>query len=157
MFNNVEKSPILISAKESEKNKGFYIIKKYIDIIYTDFNGKKIYKKEIIKEDEVSLKECPIIKEEEIVEYVGLDLNFYDIFLIINPYLLLSKKLYKFNIYTINYYEVGDKIVKGDKKYKETKFVSILDENFPTLKRYIDRDKWIRLTNTLKKFNKMSV
>ena len=141
MFKNVEKSPILISAKESEKNKGFYIIKKYIDIIYTDFNGKKIYKKEIIKEDEVSLKECPIIKEEEIVEYVGLDLNFYDIFLIFNHYLLLYKKIYKFNIYTINYYEVGDKIVKGDKKYKETKFVSILDENFPTLKRYIDRDK----------------
>ena len=72
---------------------------------------------------------------------MGLDLNFYDIFLIFNHYLLLYKKIYKFNIYTINYYEVGDKIVKGDKIYKKTKFVSILDENFPTLKRYIDRDK----------------
>ena len=72
---------------------------------------------------------------------MGLDLNFYDIFLIINPSLFLAKKFLKYNVYTINYYEVGDKIVKGDKKYKETKFISILDENFPTLKRYIDRDK----------------
>jgi len=49
MFKNVEKSPILISAKESEKNKGFYIIKKYIDIIYTDFNEKKYIKKKLLK------------------------------------------------------------------------------------------------------------
>ena len=141
MFKNVEESPILESTRESEKNKGFYIVKKYIEIIYTDFNGKKIYKQKVINEEEIAPKDCPIIKVEEKVEFEGWDLKFLDILYLFNPSLFLAKKFFKYNVYTINYYEVGDKIVKGDKKYKETKFVSILDENFPTLKRYIDRDK----------------
>ena len=141
MFKNVEKSPILESTRESEKNKGFYIVKKYIEIIYTDFNGKKIYKQKIINEEEIAPKDCPIIKVEEKVEFEGFNLKFSDLIYIVSPNLLLTKNFFKYNVYTINYYEVGDIIVKGDMIYKETKFVSILDETFPTLKRYIDRDK----------------
>ena len=152
MFKNVEKSPILESTRESEKNKGFYIVKKYIEIIYTDFNGKKIYKQKVISEEEIAPKDCPIIKVEEKVEFEGWDLKFSDILYLVNPSLFLAKKFIKYNVYTINYYEVGDKIVKGDKIYKETKFVSILDEYFETLLYYVDKDILKFLAKNMKNY-----
>ena len=152
MFKNVEKSPILESTRESETNKGFYIVKKYIEIIYTDFNGKKIYKQKVINEEEIAPKDCPIIKVEEKVEFEGWDLKFSDILYLVNPSLFLAKKFIKYNVYTINYYEVGDKIVKGDKIYKETKFVSILDEYFETLLYYVDKDILKFLAKNMKNY-----
>ena len=152
MFKNVEKSPILESTRESETNKGFYIVKKYIEIIYTDFNGKKIYKQKVISEEEIAPKDCPIIKVEEKVEFEGWDLKFSDILYLFNPSLFLAKKFFKYNVYTINYYEVGDKIVKGDKIYKKTKFVSILDEYFETLLYYVDKDILIFLAKNMKNY-----
>ena len=152
MFKNVEKSPILESTRESETNKGFYIVKKYIEIIYTDFNGKKIYKQKVISEEEIAPKDCPIIKVEEKVEFEGWNLKFSDILYLVNPSLFSAKKFLKYNVYTINYYEVGDKIVKGDKIYKETKFVSILDEYFETLLYYVDKDILKFLAKNMKNY-----
>ena len=141
MFKNVVKSPILETARESDKNKGFYIVKKYIEIIYTDFDGKKIYKEKIINEEEIAPKNCPVVKVEEKVEFVEFNYKFSDLLLIFNPNKILTREFFKFKYYTINYYKVGDKIVKGDKIYKETKFVSFTDIYFEKLLNFVDKDE----------------
>ena len=151
MFKNIEESPILQATRRSEKNNGFYIVKNYINITYTDFDGKKIYKEKIINEEEVVPKDYPIIKVEEKVKFVGLDLKFSDIFLISKPSLLLIRKFITYEYYIINYYKVGDKIIKGDPLYQRTQFVSITDEIFETLLHFVDNDTLKYIAEFLKK------
>ena len=148
MFKNVEKSQILQTTRESEKNKGFYIIKNYIQYIYTDFDGKKIHKEKIINEEEVAPKDCPIIKTEKKVIFDKLDLERSDYLFLFFPNLLLKRISFKYDYYIINYYKVGNKIVKGEMIYKETKYVRIADKILESLLEYADYD-------TLKKIYKV--
>ena len=105
-------------SKESTKNKGFYIVTKYLDITYIDFNDIKTKGEAIIEEKEVVPKNCEEIKEKEHeieVEDGSDDIRWYDVATLGISWAIRSTKRYK--VFKIKVYKVGDKEVEGDKTY----------------------------------------
>lgn len=105
-------------SHESTKNKGFYIVTKYLDITYIDFHDIKTKGEAIIEEKEVAPDNCEEIKdkEHEIEEEDGSDdVRWYDVASLGLTWALRSTKRYK--VYKIKVYKVGDKDVEGDKIY----------------------------------------
>ena len=116
MFKDVQSSEILERSKESEKNKGFYIVTKYRTITCIDFDDHKSIVENIIEEKEISPSECKILKTEEEFEFYGADdLQWYDVVSLGIARAIRKKKKYK--VYKINYYQVGDKIIKGPRVF----------------------------------------
>ena len=58
MFKDVQSNEILVRTKESEKNKGFYIVTKYRTITCVDFNDRKSIVENIIDEKVITPSEC---------------------------------------------------------------------------------------------------
>ncbi len=80
MFKDVQSREILERSKESEKNKGFYIVTKYRTITCIDFDDRKSIVENIIEEKEISPSEFKILKTEEEFEFYGADdLQWYDV------------------------------------------------------------------------------
>ena len=75
MFKDVQSSEILERSKESEKNKGFYIVTKYRTITCIDFDNKKTELEEIVEEKEVVPKDCKVFSTEEILEFKDIFRN----------------------------------------------------------------------------------
>ena len=121
MFKDVQSSEILERSKESEKNKGFYIVTKYRTITCIDFNNKKTELEQIEEEKEVVPKDCQVISTEEKSEFMEKDeIRFIDIATLGIARVIRNTKKYK--VYKINTYQVGDKQVKGDKIFVRVEF-----------------------------------
>lgn len=121
MFKEVKKSNILENSRESEKNKGFYIVKKYRTITCIDFDNKETTIEEIIEEKEVVPKDCKLIRTEEISEFMEKDeVRWYDVASLGIARIIRNTKKYK--VFKINVYQVGDKEIKGDKIYDRIEF-----------------------------------
>lgn len=119
MFFKIEKSDIIIKTEESKENKGFFILTKYYNIIFTDFNGKKIEKKSVFSVHEESPSDANFIETKVIEEFVRLDdIRWYDIISLGITYLIRETEIYR--QYTQNMYKIVEKIIKGDKIYKTT-------------------------------------
>ena len=120
MFKDVQSSEILERSKESEKNKGFYIVTKYRTITCIDFDDGKSIVENIKDEKEISPSEFKILKTEEEFEFYGADdLQWYDV-VSLGIARAIRKKKYK--VYKINYYQVGDKIIKGPRVFDRIEF-----------------------------------
>ena len=114
MFKIVETSDILERSIESQANKGFYKVTKYRTITCTDFDDKKTQFEEILEEKEVALTDCKIIRTEEEFEYIEKDeVRWYDVATIGIARIVRNTK--KYQVYKINYYQVGNKVVKGER------------------------------------------
>lgn len=121
MFKKVETSCILERSIKSQVNKGFYKITKYRTITCTDFDDKKTQFEEILEEKEVAPTDCKIIKTEEESEYIEKDeVRWYDVATLGIARIIRNTKKYK--VYKINYYQVGNKQVKGEKTYDRIEF-----------------------------------
>ena len=121
MFKEVEVSEIKEDSRESEKNKGFYIIKKYKTITCTDFDNKKTTIEEILEEKEVAPKDCTLIKTENEAEFMENDeVRWYDIVTLGIARAIRNTKKYK--IFKVNYYQVGNKEIMGEKVYDRIEF-----------------------------------
>ena len=107
-----------VRSIESTKNKGFYIVTKYIDITYIDFHDVVTKGEAILEEKEVAPDNCEEIKdkEREILEEDGSDdVRWYDVVSLGIIRVLRNTKRYK--VYKIKVYKVGDKEVEGDKTF----------------------------------------
>lgn len=105
-------------SRESAKNKGFYIVTKYLDITYIDFHDIKTKGEAILEEKEVAPDNCEEIKEKEheVEEEDGTDdVRWYDVASLGITWAIRSTK--RFKVYKIKVYKVGDKEVEGDKIY----------------------------------------
>ena len=103
-------------SRESTKNKGFYIVTKYLDISYIDFHDIKTKGESIIEEKEVAPANCEEIKDKEyeVEEEDGSDdIRWYDVATLGIAWAIRSTKRYK--VYKIKVYKVGDKEIEGDK------------------------------------------
>ena len=121
MFKNVEVSPIKEDSRESEKNKGFYIIKKYKTITCIDFDNKETIIEEILEEKEVAPTDCTKTKTEEEAEFIENDkIRWYDISSLGIARAIRNTK--KYQIFKVNYYQVGNKEIKGEKVYDRIEF-----------------------------------
>lgn len=121
MFKNVIISNILEKSRESQKNKGFYIVKKFRTITCIDFDDKETSIEEIIEEKEVAPKDCTIVKTEEESEFMEKDeLRWYDIVSLGIARAIRNTKKYK--VYDVNHYQVGDKIIKGERTFNRIEF-----------------------------------
>lgn len=121
MFKEVKISDILENSRESQINKGFYIIKKYRNITCIDFDNKTTIIEEIIEEKEVAPKECEIKDTIEESEYFEDDeVRWYDVFTLGIARAIRNTKKYK--IYKRNIYKVGDKNIKGERIYDRIEF-----------------------------------
>ena len=121
MFKEVIVSNILENSKESEKNEGFYIIKKFRTITCIDFDDTKTFLEEIIEEKEVAPKDCKIIKTEEESEFIENDsVRWYDVLSLGISWAIRDTK--KYRVYKVHTYQVGDKEIKGDRIYDRIVF-----------------------------------
>lgn len=121
MFKEVIVSKILENSRESKKNKGFYIIKKFRTITCIDFDNTKTSLEEIIEEKEVAPKDCKIIKTEEESEFIENDsVKWYDVISLGISWAIRNTKKYK--VYKVHIYQVGDKEIKGDRIYDRIEF-----------------------------------
>ena len=121
MFKEVIVSKILENSRESKKNKGFYIIKKFRTITCIDFDNTKTSIEEIIEEKEVAPKDCKIIKTEEESEFIENDsVKWYDVISLGISWAIRNTKKYK--VYKVHTYQVGDKEIKGDRIYDRIEF-----------------------------------
>lgn len=121
MFKEVIVSKILENSRESKKNKGFYIIKKFRTITCIDFDNTKTSIEEIIEEKEVVPKDCKIIKTEEESEFIENDsVKWYDVISLGISWAIRNTKKYK--VYKVHTYQVGDKEIKGDRIYDRIEF-----------------------------------
>jgi hypothetical protein len=105
-------------SRESTKNKGFYIVTKYLDITYIDFHDVKTKGEAILEEKEVAPANCEEIKgkEKEIQEEDGSDdVRWYDVASLGLTWMIRDTKRYK--VYKIKVYKVGDKEVEGEKTF----------------------------------------
>ena len=122
MFKDVIISHILEKSRESAKNKGFYIVKKFRAIIWIDFDNSKSTIEEVIEEKEVSKKDCTVINTEEVSEFKENDeVRWYDIVSLGIAKLIRDTKRY--NIYKIHIYQVGDKQIKGEKIWDGVEYI----------------------------------
>ena len=126
MFKDVQSNEILERTKESEKNKGFYIVTKYRTITCIE----KTELEEIVEEKEVVPKDWKVIStEEEIILFKEKDeVKWYDIASLGITRIIRNTK--KYNIYKIHTYQVGDKQVKGDKIWDRVEFRWIKNYNW---------------------------
>lgn len=114
MYKEINVSGILESVKESNKFQGSYILTKYKEIKCIDFNNHETKIENIISISEVTVSELPIFKTEEIEEYYGEDeVKWYDVVSFGIARAARNKSKYK--IYKVNYYKVGDILIKGSK------------------------------------------
>ena len=121
MFKKVEKSDILERSIESQKNKGFYIVTKYKIITCTDFDDKKTQFEMILEEKEVAPTSCKVNKTEEESEFMEKDeVRWYDVATLGIARIIRDTK--KYQVYKVNYYQVGDKEVKGERTYDRIEF-----------------------------------
>ena len=121
MFKEVIVSKILENSRESKKNKGFYIIKKFRTITCIDFDNTKTSIEEIIEEKEVAPKDCKIIKTEEESEFIENDsVKWYDVISLGISWAIRNTKTYK--VYKVHTSQVGDKEIKGDRIYDRIEF-----------------------------------
>ena len=121
MFKDVIPSDIFERTRESDKNKGFYIVTKYRIMTCIDFFDKKTELEEIVEEKEVPPKSGKVIKTEEVMEFLEKDgVKWYDIATFGISRIIRNTK--KYNVYQINTYQLGDKQVEGDKTFVRVEF-----------------------------------
>ena len=114
MFKDVKISEIKERSVESQKNKNFYIITKYKTITCIDFDDKKTELEDIIEEKEVAPKDCEIDHVDEEEDFLEKDeVKWYDVVSL--GLIRAIRKTKKYQIYKVNCYRVGDKIIRGDK------------------------------------------
>jgi len=121
MFKEVIVSDILERSRESQKNKGFYIITKYQEITCVDFDNTQTKLEKIIEETEKVPKNCHLNRTEEESEFDGKDsIKWYDVVSLGIARAIRNTKKYK--VYKVNYYQVGDKEIKGDRVFDRVEF-----------------------------------
>ena len=99
MFYKIEKSDNFTITEESKENKGFFIVTKYYNIIFTDFNGKKIEKKKVVSVHEESPSNANFIETKVIEEFVRYDdIRQYDIISLGISYWIRDTKIYRLYI-----------------------------------------------------------
>lgn len=114
MFKDVLISEIKERSIESQKNKNFYIITKYKTITCIDFDDKETVLEDIIEEKEVAPKDCEVDHVDEEEEFLEKDdIQWYDVVSL--GIIRVLRKTKKYQIYKINCYKVGDKIVRGER------------------------------------------
>ena len=121
MFKSVKISNIKERSRESDRLKDFYIITKYRTITCVDFDSTITEIEEIIEEKEVAPKDCNIVETQEESEFMENDeVRWYDIITLGIARAIRNTK--KYRVYKINYYQVGDKKIKGDKVFDRVEF-----------------------------------
>lgn len=71
MLKDIIISDALEKVVESEKKEGFFIATKYKEIKYIDLDNTEIKIEKLLNQDEKKLRDFPIIKIENIMEYFG--------------------------------------------------------------------------------------
>ena len=121
MFKKVETSGIFERLIKSQVNKGFYKVTKYRIITCIDFDDKKTQFEEILEEKEFALTDCKIIRTEEEFEYIEKDeVRWYDVATLGIARKIRNRK--KYEVYKVNYYQVGNKVVKGERTKDRIEF-----------------------------------
>ena len=121
MFKNILLSNIKERSIESKRNSNLFIITKYRTITCVDFNEYKTESEEILEEKEVNLKDCKIAYTREESEFLEDDeVKFYDVLSFGIARAIRNTK--KYRIYRVNYHQVGDKIIKGDRIFDRIEY-----------------------------------
>jgi len=120
MFKKIEKSAIMKRTKESDKNKGFYIITHYYNITFYDFNGNILKLEEITKIEEQAPCNSNFKETKTIVKKSIDDVRWYD-FLSLGISWVMRNTV-KYTYYKQNIYEIGDTIITGDLIYNRTEY-----------------------------------
>lgn len=121
MFKDVKISEIKEKSKESQKNKGFYIITKFKTITCIDFDDTKTEFDEILEEKEKAPKDCEVIDTKYESDFVENDeVRWYDVVTLGIARAIRNTK--KYNVYKINVYKVGDKRIDGDRTFERVEF-----------------------------------
>ena len=121
MFKEVIISKIKEKSRESEKNKGFYILQRYKTITCIDFDDVKTEMDEIIEEKEISPNDCEIVEVKEELEYQEDDqVRWFDVLSL--GIARAARNTRKYYIYKRNVYKVGDKLIEGPRIFDRVEF-----------------------------------
>ena len=121
MFKDIKVSDIFERSRESKVNKKFYIITKYQEITCIDFDDSQIKFENIIEENEKAPENCRVNRTEEESELDGKDeVHWYDVLSFGIAW--AARKTTKYKVYKVNYYQVGDKEIKGERTFDRVEF-----------------------------------
>ena len=119
MFKNIIFSHI--KERTTKVNENSYIITKYKTITCVGFDERRTESEQILEEREVSLKDCKIAYTKEESEFIEDDeVKFYDVLSFGIARAIRNTK--KYRLYKVNYYIVGDQIIKGDKIFDRVEY-----------------------------------